>query len=251
MVLIVLTSFWRWQTGQIEQDGYLNYAEQIVEQQVSSLPLSETRLSPGLPVVISLISFFSGSITVSGYIVTITSFILSYWVLYQLTASKWSVLPLIFPPIAFDQFTQVSSESLFVAVLLTIIWLSQREKSNWLIIGLLSGGLIWIRLTGVIIIPWLVYIGWSHKKKAAPTYGLLGWLTMILALLGFNRWIFGPMGWFQQITIQQIAGRAQLSLWQLSEDLFRAWSSGVALGHLPSPPAFHQCRYKSPFPLDL
>ena len=99
LVLAVFLAFFRNTQGTWQQDNYVGYAEHLPSD-IGQISFFDSRLLPGLPILIYILHYLAGDFYVAGYLITFLSFIGSYLLLYKLTKSNLSFLPLVFPEVA-------------------------------------------------------------------------------------------------------------------------------------------------------
>ena len=98
LILAIFLTIFRFNHGNIQQDNYVGYAK-VLPNSLNSISFFDSRLFPGLPILIFLFGQITRNFYVSGYLITILSFAGSYYLLYKITGSKLSILSLVFPPI--------------------------------------------------------------------------------------------------------------------------------------------------------
>jgi hypothetical protein len=193
---------------------------------VDKISFFDSRLFPGLPILIYLTAFFVRNYYLAGYIITILSFIGSYFLLYKITKSKLSILPLIFPPILLNLASIIDTEFPFIFLLILGYFLIKKEKFAWAFIVL--GLSVWFRLAGIAVMAGVfIYFLIVRDLKKFFTY-LPYFLVPVAVLLIYNVHFFGsgnPL--YQLITYETLhPGRISIGLVQLGEDLIRAFRWG-------------------------
>jgi len=113
LVLAVLLAYFRFSNGIIQQDNYVSYATYLPNS-INQISFFDSRLFPGLPILIYVVAFFLNNYYLSGYVLMIASFIGSYILLYKMTKSNLSIIPLIFPPIMLNLATLINTEYPFI-----------------------------------------------------------------------------------------------------------------------------------------
>jgi hypothetical protein len=212
----------RFHQGQIQQDNYLGYTAAL-SQGLKEISLYDSRLFPGLPVIIFIFNLLINNIFVSGYLVVFAAFIGSYIILYKLTGSINSFLPLIFPPVMLNQSTQIATEIPVIFLILLSLYLFKKEQYSLAII--ISAFGFWIR--AIAIIPEVIIIAWLFLKDRRSFIKYLPYFLFPLAILAiFNAHFFGLKGLFQQFMAYRQLGVGTLGIIQIFSDIPRAWRWG-------------------------
>lgn len=221
LVLIVVTIF-RFNHGQIQQDNYLGYASSLA-QGLKDISFFDSRLFPGLPIIIYLINLILGDPFLSGYLVVFSAFIGSYIILYKLTGSTNSFIPLIFPPVMLSQASLIATEMPVIFFILLSIYLLSRKK--YALAVLISAFGFWIR--PVAIIPGLIIFAYLVFKKGRKTIKYLPFLLLpVTLLLLFNLHFFDSNDLFHQFTTYRKLGVGTLGITQIFADIPRSWKWG-------------------------
>jgi hypothetical protein len=221
LVLAVFLIIFRFNHGVIQQDNYVGYARTFPFS-VGSIDFFESRLLPGLPILIYLFSWLTQNLYVSGYLITLLSFVGSYFLLYKITGSRFSVLPLVFPPILLSLSTLIDTEFPFIFLALLGYYLIRKEKMAlaFLVIGLS----VWFRLAGLALI-FAVFIYFLVQKKFTKFFIYLPYFTLpMVFLMAYNAYFFGSSDLFYQLTTYEALhpGRINIGVVQLGLDLVRA-----------------------------
>lgn len=223
--MIVSLAIFRYNSGIVQQDNYLAYAR-ILPTSVGSISFFESRLLPGLPVLIYLVRQIVQNYYLAGYVVTVASFIGSYFLLYKITGSKLSVLPLVFPPILLNLATLIDTEFPFIFLMLLGVYFLKKNKFPWafLIIGIS----VWFRLAGMAVI-FGIFVYFLIRKELGKFLKYTPYfLVPVVLLLLFNTHFFGSRNLFYQIfTYEKLhPGRISIGFIQLGSDLLRAFRWG-------------------------
>lgn len=225
MVLSVFLMFFRFSHGIIQQDNYTGYAQALPDS-VSKISFFESRLFPGLPILIYLATFLVQNYYLAGYLITSLSFIGSYFLLYKLTNSKLSILPLVFPPVLLNIASLIDTEFPFIFLILLGYFLIKKEKFAWAFMAI--GLSVWFRLAGVAVMAGVfMYFLIEKRLRKFVTY-LPYFLIPVAAFLIYNVYFFGPANPFYQVFTYKALHPARISLGviQLAEDLLRAFRWG-------------------------
>lgn len=213
--------FLRFGSGVIQQDNYVGYAKSLPFS-VDNIDFFESRLLPGLPILIYLFGAVTPNYYVAGYIVTLLSFIGSYFLLYKLTKSRLSFLPLVFPPILLSLATLIDTEFPFIFLGLFGYYLIKSKKLPlaFLVLGLS----VWFRLAGVALIFGVFMYFLINKKVSGFFVNLPYFLIPVIALMVYNAHFFGSGNLFYQISAYEALhpGRISIGVTQLGADLVRA-----------------------------
>lgn len=220
-VVVTFLGYARFAKGIIEQDNYLEYAGAFSKGRIEDIGLADTRLMPGLPILIAVGRYIFGDVLLAGYMILLISFVLSGGLMNRLTKSNYGWLALVFPPIVLDQMSLISTESVLVLALLIVYGLVKRK--NYVGAALVASLSVWLRLIGVGVWLAVVVLMVTEKKWKQLALGLTSLLASWLSLVGFNKWMFGDASLFlYQIEMYRKIGRSSLALHQLYEDIFRA-----------------------------
>lgn len=221
LILSILLMFLRFGNGDIQQDNYIGYAKALPAS-IDSISFYESRLLPGLPILIYLLNFVTKNFFLAGYLVTIIAFIGSYYLLYKLTRSKLSFLPLVFPPILLNLASLIDTEFPFIFLVLFAYFLIKKREIPlaFLIIGIS----VWFRLAGIAILAG-VFIYMTFRKEIGKfLLNLPFFMFPVVMLIIFNVCLFGSQNPFYQIFAYEALhpGRISLGIFQLGYDLVRA-----------------------------
>lgn len=221
LFLAVFLVLFRFNQGIIQQDNYIAYAK-MFPGTVGNISFFESRLFPGLPLLIYLVTFITNNYFISGYLVTLLSLIGCYVVLYKITKSKLSFLPLIFPPIMLNLGSLIDTELPFIFLIILGYYFLKKEKLflAFLIIGIS----IWFRLAGIAVLAGIFVYFLIVKKSKDFFLNLPYFLIPAALLLIYNAHYFGSENIFYQLSTYQALhpGRISVGVIQLGMDLVRA-----------------------------
>jgi hypothetical protein len=221
LALAVFLMFFKFNNGIVQQDNYVGYAREFPNS-IGAISFFDSRLLPGLPFLIYLIGQLSGNYFLAGYMITILSFIGSYYLLYKITGSKLSILPLVFPPVLLNLATLIDTEFPFIFLMILSYYLIKKEKLYlaFMIIGLS----VWFRLAGVALI-FGIFVYFLIEKKITKFFIYLPYfLIPVVLLLIYNVYFFGSKNVFYQLMTYEALhpGRISVGVIQLGADLIRA-----------------------------
>lgn len=225
LILAVFLAFFRFGHGAVQQDNYVGYS-QALPGSINNISFFDSRLLPGLPILIYLTTFFVRNFHLAGYLITFLSFAGSYFLLYKITNSKLSILPLVFPPILLNLASLIDTEFPFIFLVLLGYLLIKREKLAWafVVIGLS----VWFRLAALAVIFGIfIYFLIEKDLKRFITY-LPYFLIPVAILMIYNVHFFGPKNLFYQLFTYEALHPSRMSIGavQLGADLIRAFRWG-------------------------
>lgn len=217
----VLLAFFRFNQGVIEQDNYIEYA-MYLPSNVNKISFYDSRLLPGLPILIYLLHFLTGNFYIAGYLLTFLSFSGLYFLLYKLTRSPLSFLPLVFPPILLNLASLIDTEYPFIFLIFLSYFLIRNKSLKWafLIIGIS----VWFRLAGFAVLAGAFIYMALNKKLGRFFLYLPYFLVPVLLLAVYNIYFFGAGNPFYQLFTYQTLHPERISMGvvQLGQDLVRA-----------------------------
>lgn len=216
--LVVLVLGWRLIQGEIVQDPYLHYASSLGGGEFR-IEYGNSRLFPGLPVILWFIGLFGVDLVMAGYAVMILSLLLS-WLIGKRLTNNFDWLWLFFPPIMLDQYTQISTEGLMVMLMFLSLLLVKKRK--YLEAGLVLGAGVWVRLAMLAMAMGMAVVLVRERKASQLSRLVAGVMVGVTGLLVYNRLMFGEGEWLYQLRVYQDVGRAELAMVQLVRDVFRA-----------------------------
>lgn len=217
-LILIAVMIFRFHSGQIQQDNYLGYAISLAKG-LKNISFFDSRLFPGLPAIICLINFILGNILLSGYLAVFSALIGSYIILYKLTDSTNSFIPLIFPPVMLNQASLIATEIPAIFFILLSIFLFKKQK--FALAVLVSACGFWIRpITVIPAVAILIYLFIKNKIKVIKF--LPFFLLPVVLLLLFNFHFFGSNNLFHQFTAYRNLGVGTLGITQIFADIPRA-----------------------------
>ncbi len=221
VIISVFLAFIRFNNGIVQQDNYVGYSETL-PLNVGKISFFESRLLPGLPIVIYLLHFITGNSFLAGYVVVILSLIGSYVLLYKLTGSKYSFLPLIFPPILLNLSSLIDTEMPFVFLMLLAIYFYKKDLFRWAFLVL--GISVTFRIAGIAIFAGMVFYMIMTKKIKKAVLNLPYFLIPVVLLVIYNVYFFGIKNPFYQLFTYEALHPSRISfgMGQLFYDLIRA-----------------------------
>ena len=218
LILAVLLVFYRFNQGSIQQDSYITYAEGFPNE-LEKFPA----YFPGLPLAIRILMSFFRSPYVSGYFIALASLCGLYFLLYKMTGSKMSILPLIFPPIILNLATIIGTDMPFIFIVVLAIYLIKKKylPFAFFVIGIS----VWFRLAGVAVIFGVFMYYLTTKKLREFFINLPYFLIPIVGLMAYNFFLLGPRNTFLQVSTYQAIGNPNINfvLPQLGMDIVRAF----------------------------
>jgi hypothetical protein len=217
-LILVAVMALRFHQGQVQQDNYLGYTSSLVGG-LKNISFFDSRLFPGFPAIIYIINLILGNILLSGYLAVFSAFIGSYILLYKLTGSSLSFLPLIFPPVMLNQATLVATEMPAIFLILLCLYLFKRQKFALSI--LVSAFGFWIRPVAIIPAD-VIFIYLLIKNKIKVIKYLPFFLLPVVLLLLFNLNFFGSNDLFHQFKAYRSLGVGTLGIVQIFADIPRS-----------------------------
>jgi Gpi18-like mannosyltransferase len=208
----------------IQQDGYADYASALRQGTINDnnkFAKFETRLFPGYPVLIFLLTFVLKSEIISGVLISLTAALFSIFLFWKVSQSKLAtVIFAFFPPVWLMQSTKVATEPLTVFLLLLAILLFR--KKYYFLTGLILGIAFDIRLISIcLLIALIVYIYLKRQHKYILSL-LAGFSIFLILFFIFNFFIFGPASIFRQFRTYYEINRVTLGAIQIVQDIPRA-----------------------------
>ena len=221
LFLAVFLVYLRFNQGVVQQDNYVGYAK-MFPGSVGNISFFESRLFPGLPLLIYLLTFITNNYFISGYLITLLSFVGCYVVLHKITKSKLSFLPLIFPPIMLNLASLIDTEFPFIFLIILGYYLLKKEKL--LLAFLIIGISIWFRLAGTAGLAGIFIYFLIMKRSKDFFLNLPYFIFPVVLLLVYNAHYFGSENLFYQLFTYQALhpGRISVGVVQLGMDLIRA-----------------------------
>lgn len=208
----------------IQQDGYADYAVAMkkgILDNENIYTAVETRLFPGYPFLIFLLSYVLKSEIISGLFISITASILSVYLIWRLTKKiGLFFIFAFFPPRWIEQSTKVATEPVTVFLLLFSIFLYKRNL--FLLTGILIGLSLNVRLISICLL--IVFLILLLKKKQLNQISnmVFGFVISGGLLFIFNYFIFGQNELFRQFSVTHSSYNITIGLFQIIRDLSRA-----------------------------
>jgi len=165
----------------------------------------------------------TGNFYMAGYLVTLFSFTGSYFLLYKLTGSKFSFLPLIFPPILLNLASLIDTELPFIFLVILVYWFLKNKRFT--LAFLILGFSVWFRIAGLAILAG-IFAYMAFKKELGKFFLNLPYFMLpIVLLLAYNVYCFGSNSSFYQLVAYEALhpGRISIGIVQLAQDLARAF----------------------------
>jgi Gpi18-like mannosyltransferase len=172
---------------------YKNYAKAIAEFNVQNLPSDTTRLYPGYPLIINLISEPLG-FSLSSILVTIIFSIASVFLFYKITNHKWlSLYFSIFTPSWLLFSSLAMSEGLFVFLSLLAIYLFSKSRFAFSFLAL--GFNTIVRPVGILLfLPMLLIMILEKRNRWIILSSIIIYLLFPLFWLISSQIVWGNMG---------------------------------------------------------
>jgi hypothetical protein len=212
----------RFHQGIVQQDNYLGYAVSLPSG-LKDISFYDSRLFPGLPAIIYFLNLVFNNTLLCGYLAVFLAFIGSYVILYKLTGSANSFIPLMFPPVMLSQSSLVATEIPVVFLILLSLYLFKKEKYSLAVFVSAFG--FWIR--AIAIIPGVIILSWLLIRDGRNAIKYLSYFLFPLTLLVFfNLHFFGAEELFHQFTAYQQLGLGTLGITQIFADIPRAYRWG-------------------------
>ncbi|MDO8610149.1 MAG: hypothetical protein Q7R95_06355 [bacterium] len=211
----------------IQQDNYADYASALNKgfSSKSFLNTSDTRLFPGYPILIFMVSKFMISPIVAGYMISLFSSLLSIYLFWRLTGKKFATLVFaVFPPIWIAQSVKVATEPITVLLLLISIILYKKKMIFYsgIILGLATD----IRLISISLLAALILQLTFLKHRKGIICLMLGFLPIFFSLFIYNYFVFGVSGIFRQFEFYPSIGQASIGFIQIFKDFAKAILEG-------------------------
>lgn len=208
----------------IQQENFLEYARALRSGEfLNIISRYDSRLFPGLPFLIFLLSLFTQSEFFSGILIIIISLSLIYFITYHFTQKPiYSIWLTLFPPIVFEQTSKISTEIVVIAFWMLVYYFF--TKKEYLGSSLISGYAAIIRpISFCAVLPLFLYLFKTKRKKEAAG-SLVIFLIFPLLLVLFNFYHWGVV--FHQGAIYRAIDRPTLGLIQWLLDIRRTISWG-------------------------
>jgi len=196
LIVIFLLILYRFQNGIIQQDNYVGYAKSL-ENGLKDLSYFDSRLFPGLPILIYIFEKITFNYYAAGYLVVLFSFIGAYVLLNRITNSKANILPLIFPPIMLGIATLIASEylTIFLILLTSYLFLNRRYS----LAAFTSGINILFRPAGSLLFIAMIVALYFHSRKDLKIKYFIYFSMPISFLMLYNKIFFNSLSPFYQL----------------------------------------------------
>lgn len=227
LIVIVILIYLRFQNNIIQQDNYLGYARSF-DQKLTNLSFFDSRLYPGFPISIFLLTRITSNYYLSGYILVITSFIGSYTLLNKITKSGSNILFLIFPPIMLDVATIIANEYITVFLILLTVYLIYKKKYSFA--SFISGLTYWFRASGSLVFPAFLITLLLYSRKNIKLKYVLYFAAPIVLFMIYNNHFFGTFSPFYQLAVYKTVSPFgnEVGFVQVIKDVIRTQKWGQA-----------------------
>ncbi len=222
LLLVAAISFFRFQKGIWQQDNYLGYAQSFPA--LNKLDPYDLRLFPGFPVLMRGLSLLTRNLPLAGYLVVFLSFLGSYCLLYKMTKSVYSFIPLIFPPIMLSQATLIATEYPAIFFILLGVYLIKSKK--FLLSSLVFGFGLWIRVIAAVPFAASATILLREKKFKLFFENAAVFLFPIALLFAYNSIFLGHGNFFRQFGVNANLLPFVVGAIQIFADMERAFRWG-------------------------
>lgn len=219
-LIVVILSLIRFSRGEVQQDNYIGYAISL-KHGLKDLSLFDTRLFPGLPILIYLFgSLFAGNFILAGYLIIFLAFIGSYILLHRTIGSRFSFFSLVFPPIMLSQATLVATEYPFIFfILLAVNWLKAKKYP----LAFVALGLsVWFRPAGAVAAAAVLFYLLLRGNMRAMLLSIPYFLLPVISLGLYFSFFFGISNIFLPLISYANFAKPVLGIVQLALDLPRA-----------------------------
>ncbi|OGG19098.1 hypothetical protein A3D78_04445 [Candidatus Gottesmanbacteria bacterium RIFCSPHIGHO2_02_FULL_39_14] len=213
-----------YQTANIQQDNYVGYAKAFkTESFISNISEDDSRLFPGLPLLIYIFNFLTGSENTAGLFLSFLSLLTIFLFSVHFTKNTFYAFWItVFPPIIFEQTSKISTEAITIALFIISYYLIINKKYRFS--ALLLGFASIVRLISISMFIGLLILLFRRKKYILLVQSSVFYMLFPLFMLVFNFFHWGWGGIFRQITMNQIVGRGTLTPVQLINDILRTIS---------------------------
>lgn len=212
--------FYKQQTDTLwwQQDQYHLYTQRLVARNTQRIEPNERRLYPGLPFLMAPLVAAKLNTFVIGLIVIVVTSLISTSLLLKITQSKLiTVLALFLPPVVWEQFSKVSTESVVILGFLLAYWLMQKKKIMLAIFALVLASLV--RPIALVGLVGLVVVGSWQKSPHLILKAIGGILSWLVLMAVTNWWLFASFDPFLQLKVYQSVAQATPPVWQIIVDL--------------------------------
>ncbi len=222
LIVIFPLILYRFQNGIIQQDDYIGYAKNL-SSGLKDLSYFDSRLFPGLPILIYIFEKLSRNFHLAGYSLVILSFLGSYYLLNKITKSGSNVLPLVFPPIMLGIATLIASEYLTIFLILLTSYLFLNRSYS--LAAFTSGINILFRPAGSLLFIAMIVALYFHSRKDLKIKYFIYFSMPISFLMLYNKIFFNNLSpFYQLITYKNVSpyGNA-IGFIGVLKDLVRAY----------------------------
>ena len=223
--VVIALMIYRFQNYIIQQDNYIGYAASLGNG-LKDLSFSDSRLYPGLPILIYIVSYITEGYYSAAYLIIIMSFIGTYTLLYKITKSNLSVLPLIFPPVMLDMVTLIANEFVTIFFIILVIYLIFNKKNAYA--AFVAGLTYWFRAAGSLIFIAYLVSSYLYQKKKVKLRNLFYFSIPLVFFMIYDWYFFGTLSPFYQLIIYKLVspyGNA-VGFIQMVKDVVRTFDWG-------------------------
>ena len=211
--------------GGLEQENFLEYVQSLKSGNFPDDLLHEdTRLFPGLPLLIFLLSFILKSEVGAGLIISLIGLLITFGVVWYFTKQPiFSLWVTVFPPIVLEQTSKISTEALVIALYMLIFFYLSKKK--YLFASLLCGYATIVRPISLSLFLALLIFLIKNDERNAVVQCLVAYSISPFFLAFFNIYHWGQSALFYQIPVNMAVGRVAPGFLQWFKDIFRtiAW----------------------------
>ena len=117
-------------TDSLEQENFFVYTSALESGSFpNTLTYADSRLFPGLPILISLLNSVVHNLPFSGLIISALCLFIIFFVTFRLTENPvFSLWITLFPPIIYEQTSKISTETLAIALFMLIYLCFHKKK---------------------------------------------------------------------------------------------------------------------------
>jgi len=153
-----------YQTANIQQDNYVGYAKAFkTESFISNISEDDSRLFPGLPLLIYIFNFLTGSENTAGLFLSFLSLLTIFLFSVHFTKNTFYAFWItVFPPIIFEQTSKISTEAITIALFIISYYLIINKKYRFS--ALLLGFASIVRLISISMFIGLLILLFRRKK---------------------------------------------------------------------------------------
>jgi Gpi18-like mannosyltransferase len=207
----------------IQQDSYATYATMLAHGTINNVRYFsryDTRLFPGYPVLIFLLTKIIISPILAGYLISLVSSLVAIYLFWKLTKNTvFTLVFSVFPPFWVEQATKVATEP--VTVMLLLAGLLLYKKNKFFLAGLVLGFATDVRLISVCLFLAIIFRLLTAKKWNKVIKVTLGFSVLILSLIIYNYFLFGGSEIFRQFNVYPVTAQAKFGISQIVSDIVR------------------------------